>query len=112
MLGALVVMRLFGRKSEPADPVTLIADFWTWWDDARAQVDALVDADDTAELDELLGSAVAEMNPALVWEITEGLDAERAIAWRARIRLPCASVSGWSSRTHGRIIRRFLARVA
>ncbi len=41
----------------------------------------------------------------------EGLDAERAIAWRA-IRLPCASFSGWCCRTRRRIIRRFPARVA
>ncbi len=36
----------------------------------------------------------------------EGLDAERAIAWRAADSL-CASFSGWSCQRRRRIIRRF-----
>jgi transposase-like protein DUF772 len=42
----------------------------------------------------------------------EGLDAERAIAWRARIRLRCERFSGWCCRRLRPIIRRFRARVA
>jgi transposase len=42
----------------------------------------------------------------------EGLDAERAIAWRAADSLPCVSLSDWCCRRRRRIIRRFPARVA
>ena len=42
----------------------------------------------------------------------EGLDAERAIAWRAADRLPCVSLSDWCCRWRRRISRRFPARVA
>jgi Transposase domain (DUF772) len=42
----------------------------------------------------------------------EGLDAERAIAWRAAIHLRCASFLGWCYPRRRPITRRFRARVA
>ena len=42
----------------------------------------------------------------------EGLDAERAIAWRAADSLRFASFSDWCCRKRRRIIRRFRARAA
>jgi transposase len=42
----------------------------------------------------------------------EGLDAERAIAWRAADSLPCASVSDWCCPKRRLITRRFPARGA
>ena len=38
-------MRLFGRKSDSTDPAEAIAAFWSWWDRARPQIDAYVEAD-------------------------------------------------------------------
>ncbi|WP_067125561.1 DUF695 domain-containing protein [Microtetraspora malaysiensis] len=72
-------MRLFGRKSEPVDPAEAITEFWTWWRDARPEIDALVEAGDTARLDETIGGAVAALHPSLVWEIVAGLTAPRAL---------------------------------
>jgi transposase len=42
----------------------------------------------------------------------EGLDAERAIAWRAADSFACVNFSGWSCRTGHPIIRRSRAPVA
>jgi hypothetical protein len=72
-------MRLFGRKSEPVQPATLIANFWTWWDEARPQVDALLTAEDMTELAELIGPAVAALDPSLSWEIAPGKRAIHAL---------------------------------
>ncbi len=44
--------------------------------------------------------------------ISKGLDAERAIAWRAADTFALREFSGWCCRTRRRIIRRLLARVA
>ncbi len=72
-------MRLFGRKSEPVDPAAKIADFWTWWDAARPQVDTLVRAEDAAALAELIGPAVTTLDPSLTWEIAPGRGAVHAL---------------------------------
>ncbi|WP_214104628.1 DUF695 domain-containing protein [Acrocarpospora catenulata] len=68
-------MRLFGRKSEPVDSGALIADFWGWWDDTRAQLDA----GDAEALAELVGPAVAAMDDSLVWEVAPGREARHAL---------------------------------
>ncbi|WP_204041593.1 DUF695 domain-containing protein [Acrocarpospora phusangensis] len=72
-------MRLFGRKSEPVEPGALIADFWTWWHEARPRVDALVDAGDAGELAELVGPAVNALDESLIWEVAPGLAAKHAL---------------------------------
>lgn len=78
-LEGFVVMRLFGRKSEPVEPATMIADFWTWWADARSRVDVLVETEDAAALDELIGPAVTALDPSLTWEIAPGKAAVHAL---------------------------------
>ncbi|MBO3746369.1 DUF695 domain-containing protein [Streptosporangiaceae bacterium NEAU-GS5] len=72
-------MRLFGRKSEPAKPEELIADFWAWWDDTRPQVDALVEAGDAAGLADLVGPAVSALDPSLLWEVEPGRLAQHSL---------------------------------
>ncbi|GLX02446.1 DUF695 domain-containing protein [Microtetraspora sp. NBRC 16547] len=72
-------MRLFGRKSEPADPAEAITEFWTWWREARPEIDAGVEAGDAARLDELIGGAVTALHPSLIWEIASGLTAPHAL---------------------------------
>ncbi|GAA0417766.1 hypothetical protein Acor_20340 [Acrocarpospora corrugata] len=72
-------MRLFGRKSEPVDHGELIAAFWSWWDEARPRVDALVDAGDAGELAELVGPAVTALDASLIWEVAPGLAAKHAL---------------------------------
>ncbi|MFI7031478.1 DUF695 domain-containing protein [Microbispora rosea] len=72
-------MRLFGRKSESADPAEAIAAFWTWWDEARPQIDAHVEAEDPEALFEMIGPAVNALHPSLVWEIAPGRMAVNAL---------------------------------
>lgn len=72
-------MRLFGRKSQPADPAEAIADFWTWWAEARPQIDAHVEAENPEALAETIGPAVEALDPALVWEISPGREALHAL---------------------------------
>ncbi|NJP24014.1 DUF695 domain-containing protein [Microbispora hainanensis] len=72
-------MRLFGRKSESADPAEAIAAFWTWWDEARPQIDAHVEAEDPEALFEMIGPAVTALHPSLVWEIAPGRMAVNAL---------------------------------
>ena len=50
--------------------------------------------------------------PAVADWVFEGLDAERAIAWRAADSLRCASFWDWCWRKRRRITRLFPARVA
>ncbi|AWS49046.1 DUF695 domain-containing protein [Streptosporangium sp. 'caverna'] len=73
-------MRLFGRKSEAdAGPAEGIGEFWTWWAEARPELDAMVAAGETDRLAELIGPAVQAVHPSLVWEITAGPSAGRAL---------------------------------
>jgi hypothetical protein len=73
------VMRLFGRKSEPAEPAEAIANFWLWWRESRPEIDARVEADDAPALAELIGPAVTAMRPSLVWEIAPGRTARHGL---------------------------------
>ncbi|WP_433244272.1 DUF695 domain-containing protein [Streptosporangium sp. CA-135522] len=73
-------MRLFGRKSEFADePADGIGEFWTWWAEVRAELDAMVAAGDAERLAEWIGPAVQVVHPSLVWEIAPGLHADQAL---------------------------------
>ncbi|WP_084960013.1 DUF695 domain-containing protein [Thermoactinospora rubra] len=76
-------MRLFGRRDdgEAREPLPgdHIADFWTWWEQARPQLDALVAAEDAERLAELVAPAVAALHPGLVYEIAPGRDAAHAL---------------------------------
>ncbi|MCW2881029.1 MAG: hypothetical protein JWQ95_5129 [Sphaerisporangium sp.] len=72
-------MRLFGRGSEPGEPVGEIAGFWAWWAEARPKAEALLEAGDAAGLAEEIAPAVTALNPGLVWDIAPGTTAERAL---------------------------------
>lgn len=72
-------MELFGRKDEPGDPHEGIVAFWLWWEQGRAEVEALLEAEDMAALTELLGPKVAAIDPGLVWEIVPGRQAAQAL---------------------------------
>ncbi|MBX6383800.1 MAG: DUF695 domain-containing protein [Microbispora sp.] len=72
-------MRLFGRKSDSTDPAEAIAAFWSWWDQARPQIDSCVEAEDPGALAELIGPAVTALHPSLVWEIAPGRMALNAL---------------------------------
>ncbi|GAA3839582.1 hypothetical protein GCM10022226_72360 [Sphaerisporangium flaviroseum] len=72
-------MRLFGRRSEPGEPVDGIADFWAWWAEARPRADALLEAGDAIGLAEEIAPAVTALDPALVWDITPGKTAQQAL---------------------------------
>lgn len=72
-------MRLFGRRDQPAEPADAIAGFWTWWADTRPRADALLETGDATGLADEIGSAVAALDPALVWDITPGKTARQAL---------------------------------
>ncbi|TMS00694.1 DUF695 domain-containing protein [Nonomuraea basaltis] len=77
-------MRLFGRKDadDDGDGEPLgdgIAEFWTWWQEARPRLDSLVAAGDPAGLEDLLAPAVAAVDPGLVWEVAPGRNAAHAL---------------------------------
>ncbi|MGV9772979.1 DUF695 domain-containing protein [Streptosporangium sp. NPDC003464] len=73
-------MRLFGRKSEfTSDPADGIGEFWTWWAEARPELDAMVAAGEADRLAEWIGPAVQVVHPSLVWEIAPGLGSEQAL---------------------------------
>ncbi|MER7363040.1 DUF695 domain-containing protein [Nonomuraea wenchangensis] len=76
-------MRLFGRKDAEDDgggsSEDGLAGFWTWWQETRPAVDALVAAGDTAGLEDLVAPAVAAVHPDLVWEIAPGRNAMHAL---------------------------------
>ncbi|GGS58321.1 hypothetical protein GCM10010156_16220 [Planobispora rosea] len=73
-------MRLFGRKSDPAsEPSDGIEEFWSWWPEARPELDAMVAAGEADRLAEWLGPAVQVVHPSLVWEIAPGRTADQAL---------------------------------
>ncbi|WP_169947462.1 DUF695 domain-containing protein [Microbispora sp. H11081] len=72
-------MRLFGRESESTDPAAAIAAFWTRWEQTRPQIDACVEAEDPEALAELIGPAVTDLHPSLVWEVAPGRMAVHAL---------------------------------
>ncbi|PZG15799.1 DUF695 domain-containing protein [Nonomuraea aridisoli] len=75
-------MRLFGRKDADEGAgrsQEAIAGFWTWWQETRPRLDALVAAGDKKGLDEVLGPAVAAVHPGLVWEVAPGGEAAHAL---------------------------------
>ncbi|MEW9532654.1 DUF695 domain-containing protein [Microbispora sp. NPDC049125] len=72
-------MRLFGRKDRPAEQAEAIAGFWTWWAEARPQIDAQVEVEDAGALAEIIGPAVDALDPGLVWEVAPGGTARHAL---------------------------------
>ncbi|MEV6865744.1 DUF695 domain-containing protein [Streptosporangium subroseum] len=73
-------MRLFGRKSESdSGPAEGIGEFWTWWAEARPELDAMVAAGETDRPAEAIGPAIQAVHPSLVWEIVSGLSAAQAL---------------------------------
>ncbi|MCG5214402.1 DUF695 domain-containing protein [Streptosporangium sp. KLBMP 9127] len=73
-------MRLFGRKSEDADPQAAgIEEFWAWWKEARPELDALGEAGEAADPAGRIRPAVESINPALVCEVGPGRTARRAL---------------------------------
>ncbi|WP_031160443.1 DUF695 domain-containing protein [Streptosporangium roseum] len=73
-------MRLFGRKDGfTAEPADGIGEFWTWWAEARPELDAMVAAGEADRLAEWIGPAVQVVHPSLVWEIAPGLGSDQAL---------------------------------
>lgn len=75
-------MRLFGRKDADegaGGPAEAIAGFWTWWQEARPRLDALLGAGDAEGVEELLTPAVAAIDPGLVYEVAPGKEAAHAL---------------------------------
>ncbi|MFC4588316.1 DUF695 domain-containing protein [Sphaerisporangium corydalis] len=72
-------MRLFGRGSEPGEPVGGVADFWVWWAEARPKIDSLLVTEDVPALAEVIAPAVAALDPGLTWDVVPGKAALRAL---------------------------------
>ncbi|GAA5041640.1 hypothetical protein HNP84_002317 [Thermocatellispora tengchongensis] len=74
-------MRLFGRRADVPESESEgpIAGFWSWWAEARPELDAMVDADQADALAERITPAVAALHPSLVWEIAPGRTAKQAL---------------------------------
>ncbi|MFC4112448.1 DUF695 domain-containing protein [Nonomuraea zeae] len=75
-------MRLFGRKDEEqeaGEPGDGIAEFWTWWQEARPGLDSMVASGEAEGLEERLAPAVAAIHPGLVWEVAPGRNAAHAL---------------------------------
>jgi hypothetical protein len=73
-------MRLFGRKSDPAGEWgDGIEEFWSWWREARPELDAMVTAGDAGRLAEWVAPAVQVIHPDLVWDVAPGLRAQQAL---------------------------------
>lgn len=75
-------MRLFGRKDadeRAGQGKAAIAGFWTWWQENRPRLEAMMASGETGELEELLAAPVAAMDPALVCEVAPGKEAAHAL---------------------------------
>jgi hypothetical protein len=56
-----------------------IADFWSWWADARSKVDAALAARQLGALQDEVSAHVAAIHPELEWEIGNGLHADHVL---------------------------------